>query len=73
MTAQKKKLLIDYKKAKEEERIGRMTRVSKANAAHKRINNDLDLDLGGGRRNNSSAASKRTGDLTLEERLKMKD
>ena len=50
-----------------------MTRVSKANAAHKRINNDLDLDLGAGRRNNSSAASKRTGDLTLEERLKMKD
>ncbi len=50
-----------------------MTRVSKANAAHKRINNDLDLDLGGNRRTNSSAASKRTGDLTLEERLKMKD
>lgn len=50
-----------------------MTRVSKANAKFGKINNDLDLDLGVGRRDSSSAASKRTGDLTLEERLKMKD
>ena len=65
--------MAEYKKAKEEERISRMTRVIKANAKFGKINNDLDLDLGVGRRDSSSAASKRTGDLTMEERLKMKD
>ena len=50
-----------------------MTRASKGNQAFKRLNNDLDLDLEPGRRNSSSAASKRTGDLTLEERRKMKE
>ena len=50
-----------------------MTRASKGNAAFKRLNNDLDLDLEPGRRNSSSAASKRTGDLTLEERRRMKE
>jgi len=31
LTKRKKELLADYKKAKEEERIARMTKVSKAN------------------------------------------
>ena len=60
---------MDYKKAKEDERIARMTKVSKAN----KLNNDLDLDLGLGRRDSSSAASKRTDDLTVSERLALKD
>ena len=60
----KKELLVAYKKAKEDERIARMTKVSKANKAYSKLNNDLDLDLGVGRRDSSSAASKRTGDLT---------
>lgn len=38
-----------------------MTKVSKTN----KLNNDLDLDLGNGRRDSSSAASKRTDDLTI--------
>ena len=50
-----------------------MTKASKAsknNAALQRLNSDLDLDLGttGGRRDSSSAASKRTGDMSMEER-----
>ena len=69
----KKELLVAFKKAKEEERISRMTKVSKANKAFGKLNNDLDLDLGMGRRDSSSAASKRTDDLTTEERLRLKD
>ena len=47
LTKKKKELLAAYKAAKEEERISKMTRVSKANAAFKRMNSDLDLELGG--------------------------
>ena len=73
LTNRKKELLTSYKKAKEDERIARMTKVSKATKAYGKLNNDLDLDLGVGRRESSSAASKRTGDLTTEERLRLKD
>ena len=50
-----------------------MTKASKATKNFGKMNNDLDLDLGLGRRDSSSAASKRTGDLTAEERGKLKD
>ena len=73
MTTRKKELLTAYKKAKEDERIARMTRASKATKAFGKMNNDLDLDLGLGRRDSSSAASKRTGDLTAEERGRLKE
>jgi len=73
LTKRKKELLTAYKKAKEDERIARMTKASKATNAFGKMNNDLDLDLGIGRRDSSSAASKRTGDLTAEERARLKD
>jgi len=56
-TRQKKELLTEYKKAKEDERIARMTKASKATKANKQLNKDLGLDLGMGRRESSSAAS----------------
>ena len=71
LTRQKKELLAEYKKAKEEERIARMTRVSKAERVIGKLNSDLNLDLG--RRQSSSGASKRASDLSVEERLKLKD
>ena len=46
ITKQKKELLTEYKKAKEEERISRMTRASKATQATKQLNADLDFGLG---------------------------
>jgi hypothetical protein len=49
-----------------------MTRVSKATDAFKRLNSDLDLDMGA-KRGSSSVIGKRTGDLSLEERNKMKE
>lgn len=61
LTKRKKELLLAYKAAKEEERISRMTKVSKANKAYSRLNSDLDLGMGTGRRNSSSAACKRNG------------
>ena len=66
LTKKKKELLADYKAAKEEERIAKMTHINKANQAYRRLNSDLDLDMG--KRGSSSAASKRTGDLSMEER-----
>ena len=69
---QKKELLTEYKKAKEDERIARMTRASKATQANKQLNADLNLGLGN-RRQSSSAASQRAGDLSHEERMKIKD
>ena len=50
-----------------------MTKVSKANKQFGKLNNDLDLDMSGGRRDSSSAASKRTDDLTTAERILLKD
>ena len=76
LTKKKKELLASYKTAKDEERIARMTKASKDTKNFKRLNSDLDLDhdsMAPGRRGASSAASKRTGDLTTEERLKRKD
>ena len=49
-----------------------MTRASKVTDAFKRLNSDLDLDMEG-KRNSSSVAGKRTGDLSMEERNKMKE
>ena len=72
LTKKKKELLADYKAAKEEERIAKMTRASKVTDAFKRLNSDLDLDMEG-KRNSSSVAGKRTGDLSMEERNKMKE
>ena len=72
LTKKKKELLANYKAAKEEERIAKMTRVSKATDAFKRLNSDLDLDMGA-KRGSSSVIGKRTGDLSLEERNKMKE
>ena len=74
LTKRKKELLADYKKAKEEERIARMTKASKAtNGAFQRMNSDLNLDIGlGSKRDSSSAASKRAGDMTMEERKQIK-
>ena len=50
-----------------------MTKASKATNINKQLNRDLGLDMGMGRRESSSAASQRTGDLSMEERKKIKE
>lgn len=65
--------MASYKEAKEAERVAKMTKATKNNAVFKRINSDLDLELGGGVRS-GSAAGKRTGvALSMEERLKTRE
>lgn len=61
LTKRKKELLANYKAAKEQERISKMTKATKTNAAFKRLNSDLDLgdSLGGPR--SGSASGRRTG------------
>ena len=65
LTQEKKELIAEYKKAKEEERIARMTKVSNKNSNLSKLNKDLALDSAVPRRNNSSAGSSRVSDLSL--------
>ena len=55
-----------------------MTKVTKANAAYRRMNSDLDLELGGGsmsHRGGSQSGMRTTaaGELNADERRKIKD
>ena len=49
-----------------------MTRASKATQANKKLNADLDFGVGS-RRTSSSAAGQRTGDISAEERKRIKE
>ena len=76
LTKEKKELIVKYKGAKEEERIGKLTKYDSKQQNYKRLNSDLDLHLGSGSARGASASGgmrSSAGMMSMEERISMKD
>ena len=75
LTKEKKELIVKYKEAKEEERIGKLTKYDSKQQNYKRLNSDLELHLGSGSARGQSASGMRSsaGMMSMEERISMKD
>lgn len=72
LTKEKKELIVKYKNAKEDERISKMTKYDSSKRAYQRLNSDLELHLGSNR-GQSAGARKSASQMSMEERIKMKD
>lgn len=71
LTKEKRELIVKYKGAKEEERISKLTKYDAKKTTYRRLNSDLDLELG----NRGASAGSRSafGKMSMEERISMKD
>ena len=73
LTKKKKELIVQFKEAKEEQRVQKLTSMNAKNRGAKKLNADLDLGMGSARNNSAAGARSSAGMQSMEERILMKD